>query len=383
MTTILNPMMADNESKFEFLARKIERIARIVDYDEGDRHDARGNNEAHLTERVHQVELLRKEKEKYEIKKRLKSRPFTRKEKVAYVAMESSEEEYDLEAEVDLAELKKGPPYQKFKDRDVSLCPQCNAVFDAEAAAIFKKERMKKELAHREMQARETHNGDIEDLLEASIPVTVAELWDTQGVEEEEIETCVKGIPSPAKLDKGKAVVSTSGVDKDKDVNLEEEYFKEGDDKMVGTISIIPIEYLGEYEGDPEDDYDIDDEEVFSFIRYEDEPGYFLRPSGKQKSHLCPLHITATMSGVTINKVLIDGGAAISLLPERMLMKVGKHPDDLVPTNISITDFTNHRVHFVFNESVDFSFDCIYDLEPLGFEKHSVKDDDFAKGFES
>ncbi|RYR47089.1 hypothetical protein Ahy_A07g033023 [Arachis hypogaea] len=40
------------------------------------------------------------------------------------------------------------------------------------------------------------------------------------------------------------------------------------------------------------------------------------------------------MSGIKVNKVLIDGRAAISLLPERMLMKVGKHPDDFIPTNI-------------------------------------------------
>ncbi|RYR75606.1 hypothetical protein Ahy_A01g000165 [Arachis hypogaea] len=46
------------------------------------------------------------------------------------------------------------------------------------------------------------------------------------------------------------------------------------------------------------------------------------------------------MSRIKVNKVLIDGGAAISLLPERMLMKVGKHPDDLVPTNIAVTDFS-------------------------------------------
>ncbi|RYR61023.1 hypothetical protein Ahy_A04g018119 [Arachis hypogaea] len=45
MTTILNPMMADHESRFERLARQVERIARIVDYDEGERHNARGNNE--------------------------------------------------------------------------------------------------------------------------------------------------------------------------------------------------------------------------------------------------------------------------------------------------------------------------------------------------
>ncbi|XP_072073785.1 uncharacterized protein [Arachis hypogaea] len=98
---------------------------------------------------------------------------------------------------------------------------------------------------------------------------------------------------------------------------------------MIGTISIIPTEYLGEYEGDPDEDYDM-----------EDEPGYFLRPTEKQMSHLRPLHIITTLSGINVNKVLIDGGTAISLLPERMLMKVEKHPDDLVPTNIVVTDFS-------------------------------------------
>ncbi|RYR22256.1 hypothetical protein Ahy_B03g067542 [Arachis hypogaea] len=108
---------------------------------------------------------------------------------------------------------------------------------------------------------------------------------------------------------------------------------------MIGTISIISTEYPGEYEGGPEEDYDMRDEEAFSFIRIEDEPGYFLRPTEKQMSHLRPLHITTILNGFKINKVLIDSGAAISLLPERMLRKVEKHPDDLVPTNIAVTDF--------------------------------------------
>ncbi|RYR12111.1 hypothetical protein Ahy_B04g069640 [Arachis hypogaea] len=141
-------------------------------------------------------------------------------------------------------------------------------------------------------------------------------------------------------MEKGKAIAQSSGVDKGKEVDLDEEYFEEGDDEMVGTILIIPTEYLGEYEGDLEEDYDMEAEEAFSFIRYEDEPCYFLRPTERQKSHLRPLHITTTLSGIRVNKVLIDGGAAISLLPERMLMKVGKHLDDLVPTNIAVTDFS-------------------------------------------
>ncbi|RYQ84239.1 hypothetical protein Ahy_B10g103338 isoform A [Arachis hypogaea] len=162
MTTILNPMMADHESRFECLVRQVERITRIVDYDEGKRHNARGNNEvmenifqnenqipnrenphvvprgenaddylaglpimdlgfymrrkllnvytpdlAHLAEKVRQTELMKREKEKYRSEQRSKSKPFTRKEKVAYVTMKSSEEEFDFETEIDLAELKK------------------------------------------------------------------------------------------------------------------------------------------------------------------------------------------------------------------------------------------------------------------------------------
>ncbi|RYR04161.1 hypothetical protein Ahy_B06g083750 [Arachis hypogaea] len=45
---------------------------------------------------------------------------------------------------------------QRLKDRNVSLCPRSNVVFDAEAAVIFEKEKMK-ELAHKEEQIRQRH----------------------------------------------------------------------------------------------------------------------------------------------------------------------------------------------------------------------------------
>ncbi|RYR53669.1 hypothetical protein Ahy_A06g028877 [Arachis hypogaea] len=63
MTIILNPMMANHESKFECLARQVERIARIVDYEEGERHDARGNNEGF--ENVFQNENNRKSSDNF------------------------------------------------------------------------------------------------------------------------------------------------------------------------------------------------------------------------------------------------------------------------------------------------------------------------------
>ncbi|RYR59712.1 hypothetical protein Ahy_A05g025651 [Arachis hypogaea] len=46
------------------------------------------------------------------------------------------------------------------------------------------------------------------------------------------------------------------------------------------------------------------------------------------------------MSSICANKVLIDSGAAISLLSKRMLIKVGKYFDDLIPKNILVTDYS-------------------------------------------
>ncbi|XP_015945962.1 uncharacterized protein LOC107471031 [Arachis duranensis] len=47
-------------------------------------------NLAHLAKKVRQTELMKKEKEKHRTEQRSKSKQFTRKEKVAYVTMESS-----------------------------------------------------------------------------------------------------------------------------------------------------------------------------------------------------------------------------------------------------------------------------------------------------
>ncbi|XP_072054313.1 uncharacterized protein [Arachis hypogaea] len=49
-------------------------------------------------------------------------------------------------------------------------------------------------------------------------------------------ETYPKEIPSPAKMEKGKSVAQSSGIDKHKDVDVDKEYFDEGDDDMPLTV---------------------------------------------------------------------------------------------------------------------------------------------------
>ncbi|RYR30594.1 hypothetical protein Ahy_B01g055341 [Arachis hypogaea] len=105
MATILNPIMADHESKFERFARQIERIARIVDYDEGERHDARGNNESFENIFQNENNILRNRDNPQLIFHGQNA------DDVLARLRTNQEEESDLKAKVDSAELKKGPSY--------------------------------------------------------------------------------------------------------------------------------------------------------------------------------------------------------------------------------------------------------------------------------
>ncbi|CAL9019380.1 unnamed protein product [Prunus brigantina] len=65
----------------------------------------------------------------------------------------------------------------------------------------------------------------------------------------------------------------------------------------------------------------------------------FSKPTKEMANHLRPLFITANFGGVPIPKVMIDGGAAINLLPYRMLSKMGRTEKDLIPTRLTVTNF--------------------------------------------
>ncbi|CAL2238116.1 unnamed protein product [Prunus armeniaca] len=65
----------------------------------------------------------------------------------------------------------------------------------------------------------------------------------------------------------------------------------------------------------------------------------FSKPTKEMVNHLRPLFITANFGGVPIRKIMVDGGAAINLLPHRMLSKMGRTEKDLIPTRLTVTNF--------------------------------------------
>nr|KYP31050.1 hypothetical protein KK1_049148 [Cajanus cajan] len=65
----------------------------------------------------------------------------------------------------------------------------------------------------------------------------------------------------------------------------------------------------------------------------------FDSPTQEMKDHLKPLLLTLMIEGVEVKKVLVDGGAAINILPQTMLKHFGKTLTDLKPHNILISDY--------------------------------------------
>ncbi|KAL2962764.1 hypothetical protein AAZX31_17G163700 [Glycine max] len=57
------------------------------------------------------------------------------------------------------------------------------------------------------------------------------------------------------------------------------------------------------------------------------------------RCHMKPLHLTTMVEDKIINKILVDGGAALNILPRSMLWRFGRNVEDLIPHNIVVADF--------------------------------------------
>ncbi|KAF5934169.1 hypothetical protein HYC85_030340 [Camellia sinensis] len=69
----------------------------------------------------------------------------------------------------------------------------------------------------------------------------------------------------------------------------------------------------------------------------------FEYPSDSMTQHVRPLYIKAFFDGIQLNRVLIDNGAAVNLLPKSSLKKLGKKNPRLIPTSTTIAGFAGDK----------------------------------------
>src|SRR4051812_18107243 len=71
----------------------------------------------------------------------------------------------------------------------------------------------------------------------------------------------------------------------------------------------------------------------------EEQNAFFERPDEGMRNHLKPLYIRAKIENVGINKVLVDGGAAVNLMPQYMLKRIGMFDTDIRPHNMVLSNY--------------------------------------------
>lgn len=113
-------------------------------------------------------------------------------------------------------------------------------------------------------------------------------------------------------------------------------------------VSILPEEYNCVTEvKDSVDDTDTEEMALHKPRSYfvlndgvvESQEATFERPTMTMKSHLKPLLIRAKVEGVTINKVLVDCGAIVNIMPHHILKKISKYDTDVRSNNIDLSDY--------------------------------------------
>jgi hypothetical protein len=80
-------------------------------------------------------------------------------------------------------------------------------------------------------------------------------------------------------------------------------------------------------------------------------PVIFEKPRGKNYKHLKALYLKGYNNGQPVNKMLVDTGAAVNIMPYIVLHRLGRSTGDLIKTNITLSDFNGQtsEAHGVLN----------------------------------
>ena len=90
----------------------------------------------------------------------------------------------------------------------------------------------------------------------------------------------------------------------------------------------------------PDDkDHEPELEEAMAQLNLDPLPATFKKPEDDKRQHLKALFLKWFVDGKPVTKMLVDGGAAVNIMPYVMLRKLGKSQDDLTKTDMMLKDF--------------------------------------------
>jgi hypothetical protein len=72
-------------------------------------------------------------------------------------------------------------------------------------------------------------------------------------------------------------------------------------------------------------------------------PVIFEKPRGKNYKHLKALYLKGYINSHLVNKMLVNTGAAVNIMPYSVLHQLGHSAEDLIKTNVTLSDFNGRH----------------------------------------
>jgi hypothetical protein len=96
---------------------------------------------------------------------------------------------------------------------------------------------------------------------------------------------------------------------------------------------------LREFMASADSDEESELEEAVAQLALQPVPATFEKPEDEKCWHLKALFMRGFVDGKPVTKMLVDGGAAVNIMPYVMLRKLWKSSDDLTKTDMMLKDF--------------------------------------------
>jgi len=103
----------------------------------------------------------------------------------------------------------------------------------------------------------------------------------------------------------------------------------------VNMVFMLPMEFLAPFS----DEEDIDFPDQIAQLALDSMTAIFEKPADDERQHLKALFIKGRVDGQPMTNILIDGGAAINIMPYAVYRKLGKGDHDLTKTDMMLKDF--------------------------------------------
>jgi len=95
-------------------------------------------------------------------------------------------------------------------------------------------------------------------------------------------------------------------------------------------VFMLPMEFLAP----SSDDEELEFSDQIAQLALEPMTAIFEKPADNERQHLKALFVKGRVDGQPMTKILIDGGAAINIMPYAVYQKLGRGDQDLTKTNM-------------------------------------------------